>query len=102
MPPRLDPIRTIGPRQRLDGRSDLLDHPRDRQRREIRLVEIRRVQLDAGSRSFAGEEGGLRRPRRRGEAVEVEDVNVIVMSDYSFVVQPGRQRHWIDASPSVE
>ena len=71
--PRLEPISTRpARRQRLDGLADLLDHPGDRERGEIRLVQIRRLQLDPASRSLPAKIGGLGRPRRRREAVQVE------------------------------
>ncbi len=45
--------------------------------------------------SFGAEERRLRRLRGRGEAVQVEDVH------QSVTLQPGRQRHGIEAAPSV-
>jgi hypothetical protein len=41
---------------------------------EVRLVEIRREDANAVRREPVAEEGGLRRVRRRREAMEVDDV----------------------------
>jgi hypothetical protein len=83
-------------RTRVDDSQDLLDHPGDGEGGEIRLVEIGRHTLDAGVEKFPGEERGLGRACRRGKAVEVEDKR------HSLVGHPGRHRHWIDPTPSVE
>src|SRR3989304_5414079 len=59
----------------LNPTADLLDHARDCQRREVRLVEVWRPERDAVRRQPARKEDRLRRPGRRREAVEVEDLH---------------------------
>ena len=62
-------------RQRLDDAIDLLEHPRDRQRREVRLVEVRTVHGEAPRPQALGKLRRLGGGRRGGEAVEVEHVH---------------------------
>ncbi len=73
--PRLEPIRTArSSGMRVEDSQNLIDHPGDRERREVRLVEVRRLEPDAGFlQELLSEEGRLGRPGRRGEAVQIQD-----------------------------
>src|SRR5690606_38653626 len=59
---------------RLDGLQRLVDHPRNGERLERRLVEGWTRKPDPERLELAGEPGSLRRGGRRGETVEIDDV----------------------------
>jgi hypothetical protein len=61
-------------RKRLERGLHLRDHPRGRQRLEIRFVEVWTLQFDAMRTEEVREERSLPRLRRRREPVKVEDV----------------------------
>ena len=75
-PAKARPDQPDGPgRQGGDGGPHLPKHPGDRQRREVRLVEVRGMQRDAERRQPTAQVLRLAGFRRRREAVQVEEVH---------------------------
>ena len=52
-----------------------MEHPRNRERRKLRQIQVGTVHLDPARGEAFRKEHRLGRPRRRGEAVQVEDVH---------------------------
>ena len=97
--PQARPDDRDGPAARgVESPARIREHPRHGQGLERRLIEIRTGEPDATARQFLLEPLCLRRRRRRGEAVKVDDVGG---SRHRSVRQPGLQRQRIVASPSV-
>ena len=63
--------------RRANGITRLIQHAGDREIFERRLVEIRTRQGNVVSRQFPLEPNGLRRSRRRREAVKVDDLHLL-------------------------